>query len=77
MSITELQDDIEKLGNTLKNMDWITPDEKRAATNYDDYIPVPGNPAKVIYTDMGKVPLGYGMDSGFDVIDEELEKLRK
>jgi len=76
MAISELQEDIEKLGKTLSTMDWITPDEKRAATNYDDYIADPSNPAKQIYTDMGKIPLGYGMDSGFEKIDNEIDKRR-
>ena len=77
MAISELQEDIEKLGKTLATMDWITPDEKRAATNYDDYVPEPANPAKVIYTDMGKIPLGYGMDSGFEKIDQNIERARQ
>jgi hypothetical protein len=77
MAIEELQDDLEKLSRTLAGMDWITIDEKRNATNYDEYDPDPGNPAKLLYTDMSKIPLGYGMDSGFDSIDSEIEKLRK
>ena len=77
MAISELQEDIEKLGKTLAGMDWITPDEKRNATNYDDYVPDPNNPAKQIYTNMGQIPLGYGMDSSFDKIDEEINKRRK
>lgn len=76
MAIAELQDDIEKLGRTLQSMDWVTIDEKRSATNYEDYIPDPGNPAKLLFTDMNKIPLGYGMDSGFDKIDEEIQKRR-
>lgn len=76
MAISELQDDINTLANTMKTMDWITIDEKRAATNYEDYIP-DSNPAKQIFTDMAKIPLGYGMDSGFSQIDENLNKLRK
>jgi len=74
MAISELQDDIEKLGRTLKEMDWITINEKRAATNYDTY---DDKLADILYTDMNKIPLGYGMDSGFDKIDEEIEKIRK
>jgi len=76
MAIAELQEDIEKLGKTFQLMDWITPDEKRAATNYDDYVPDATNPAKQIYTDIGKVPLGFDMDSGFEQVDEEIEKRR-
>jgi len=74
MAISELQEDIEKLGNTLSKMDWITINEKRAATNYDAYKDAN---ADILTTDMGKVPLGYGMDSGFERIDENIEKLRK
>lgn len=76
MAIAELQDDLDKLSVTLKNMDWITIDEKRAATDYDDYVQ-DANPAKQLFTDMGKIPLGYGMDSGFGQIDKNIEKMRK
>jgi hypothetical protein len=75
MAITELQDDLEKISKTLINMDWITHDEKRAATQYDKYEPG-SSPAEILYTDMGKVPLGYGMDSGIEDIDEEIDKRR-
>jgi len=74
MAISELQDDIEKLSKTLMNMDWITINEKRAATQYEEY----KDPlADVLLTDMGKVPFNYGIDSGFDEIDENIDKLRK
>ncbi len=74
MAISELQDDIEKLGNTLKQMDWVTLNEKRRATDYDDY-DHPG--ADLLYTDMGKIPINRDVDTGFDKIDEELDKARK
>ena len=74
MSISELQDDINVLAATMKTMDWITINEKRAATNYDEY---PDKNADLLFTDMAKVPLGYGMDSSFDNIDDNLNKLRK
>ena len=74
MAISELQDDIEKLGRTLAGMSWITDNEKRAATQYDDY----ANPlADVLWTDMSKLPMGTTLDSGFDTIDEEINKIRK
>jgi len=74
MAISELQDDLEKLSKTLLNMDWITINEKRAATQYEEY----KDPlADVLLTDMSKVPLGYGMDSGFEDIDDNINKLRK
>jgi HK97 family phage portal protein len=73
MAISELQDDIEKLGNTLNVMNWITVNEKRAATNYDAY---KDKNADILMTDMGKIPLGYGMDSRLEPIDEEIEKRR-
>ena len=72
MAISELQDDLEKLSKTLVNMDWITADEKRAATQYDEYVPG-DSPAKILYTDMGKVPLGYGMDSSLEDIDNRID----
>jgi HK97 family phage portal protein len=75
MAISELQDDIEKLARTLGTMDWITINEKRAATQYDDYVPG-ADPASILYTDMSKIPLGYGVDSSTDDIDEELNKRR-
>jgi HK97 family phage portal protein len=73
MAISELQDDIEKIAKTYQLMDWVTTNEKRAATNYDAYKDVN---ADILMTDMGKVPLGYGMDSGFEKIDEEIQKRR-
>ena len=74
LAIAELQDDIEKLAKTYQSMDWITANEKRAATNYEDY---PDANADLLFTDMGKVPLGYGMDSSFEQIDNEIDKRRK
>jgi HK97 family phage portal protein len=74
LAIAELQDDIEKIAKTYGSMDWVTVNEKRAATDYDAY---PDKNADILFTDMGKVPLGYGMDSSFDRIDEEIEKRRK
>ena len=74
MAISELQDDIEKIGRTLQNMDWITDNEKRIYTNYEAY---PNPAADVLYKDMGKIPIGTELDSGFDQIDEEIQKLRK
>jgi hypothetical protein len=74
MAISELQDDIEKIAKTYNLMDWVTINEKRAATNYDAYKDAN---ADLLMTDMGKVPLGYGMDSSFEKIDNEIEKRRK
>jgi len=74
MAISELQDDLEKLSRTLQGMTWITDNEKRSATNYDNY----DDPlADVLWTDMGKIPMGYGVDSGFQKIDNKLETLRQ
>jgi len=74
MAIEELQDDLEKLSRTLAGMDWITRNEKRAATNYDRY---EDEAADKLYTTMSEIPLGYSFDSGFDQVDKEIEKLRK
>lgn len=74
MAISELQDDINVLAATMKTMDWITINEKRAATNYEEY---PDKNADLLFTDMAKVPLGFGMDSSLEDIDKNLEKLRK
>lgn len=74
MAIEELQDDLEKKTATLKNMDWITRNEKRMATNYDRY---DDEAADMLYTTMNEIPLGYSFDSSFEKIDSELNKLRK
>ena len=74
MAISELQEDLQKLSTTLHTMDWITINEKRRATDYDDY----KHPAaEVLYTDMGKIPIGRDVDTGFEDIDENLDKIRK
>ena len=75
MAISELQDDINTLAATMKAMDWITIDEKRAATNYEEYV-MDSNPAKQLFTEMSKIPLGFGMDSSTEQVDENLNKLR-
>jgi len=73
MAISELQDDLEKLSKTLVNMDWITINEKRAATQYEEY----KDPnADMLFSDMSKVPLGFGMNTGFEEIDEAIKSLR-
>jgi HK97 family phage portal protein len=74
MAIDELQEDLEKKAKTLNSMDWITPNEKRRATNYDDY---ESEAADRIYTDMGQVPLGMSMDTSIDEEDKQIEELRK
>jgi HK97 family phage portal protein len=74
MAISELQDDIHKLSQTLAGMDWITDNEKRVATQYDNY-PDPG--ADTLYKPMGLMPIGAEFDTGFDRIDQELNKARK
>lgn len=74
MAISELQDDINVLATTLKTMDWVTINEKREATNYDGY---PDKAADMLYGNMGQVPLGYGMDSSLQKIDEQIAKFRQ
>ena len=65
MAIPELQEDLQKLAQTLDVMDWITDNEKRAATSYDSY----DDPAAdKLYKDAGKIPLGMDFDTGFDSI---------
>lgn len=73
MAISELQDDLKTLAETLRSMDWITRNEKRAATWYEAY---PDPAADLLYGTMAEIPLGYGMDSGFDKIDDNLKKLK-
>ena len=64
MAISELQDDIHKLAQTLKMMDWITINEKRTATNYDAY----DDPAAdVLYSPLSLMPLGTELDFGLVV----------
>lgn len=74
MGIEELADDIEKIARTYQSMDWVTINEKRTATDYEEY---PDKNADILFTDMAKIPLGYGMDSSFDKVDEEIDKRRK
>ena len=73
MAISELQDDLHKLAATLNTMSWVTENEKRVATDYDEY---PNDLANVLYTDMGKLPMGSAIDTGFDEIDKRLKKLK-
>jgi len=68
-AIPELQEDSESLARTLGLMDWITDNEKREATNYGRY---EHEGADKIYKDMGKMPLGEDIDTGFDTIDANL-----
>ena len=73
MAISELQDDLEKLGRTLQGMDWITINEKRRATDYDDY----EHPAaEQLYTDMGKIPIGQDVNTDMEWIDQQIDKAR-
>jgi len=73
MAIAELQDDIEKLGRTLQNMDWVSINEKRTATNYDARPEPWGN---FLWSSIGKMPIGADIDTGFDEIDENLDKIK-
>ena len=74
MAINELQDDIEKLAATMRTMDWITINEKRTATNYDAF---EDPAADMLYMPASSLPLGMDFDTGFDRIDEQLNKARK
>ena len=73
MAISELQDDLKVLSETLRNMDWVTRNEKRAATWYDEY---PDKAADMLYSTMNEIPLGMDFDTSFDNVDENLKKLR-
>jgi phage portal protein BeeE len=74
MSITELQDDLNKITDMLAKMNWVTENEKREATNYDTY----EHPlADKLFVDPNRIPMDMAMfDTSFDPIDTELSKLR-
>ena len=69
MAISEIQDDLDTLANTLKTMDWVTLNEKRTATQYDRY---ENEAADKLYQAMGLQELGSEFDTGFDEIDRNL-----
>lgn len=69
MAISEIQDDLHTLAQTLKTMDWVTLNEKREATQYDRY---EDEAADKIYQPMGLQELGSEFDTGFDEIDRNL-----
>jgi HK97 family phage portal protein len=69
MAISEIQDDLHTLAQTLKVMDWVTINEKRAATQYDKY---EDESADKLYQGMGLQELGGEFDTGFDSIDRNL-----
>jgi hypothetical protein len=75
MSITELQDDLNKVADMLSRMDWVTDNEKRTATNYDTY----EHPlADTLFVSPNRIPITAAMyDTGFDNIDDEINKLLK
>jgi hypothetical protein len=69
MAISEIQDDLNTLALTLKTMDWVTINEKRAATQYDRY---EDEAADKLFQAMGLQELGQEFDTGFDQIDQNL-----
>lgn len=65
----EMQEDLSKLAETYSKMDWITDNERRAATGFDRY---EDEAADVIYKNQGLVPI---QDLGFGdvpMIDEQM-----
>ena len=68
MAISEIQDDLQVLAKTLKTMDWVTINEKRAATQYGRY---DNEAADKLYSAIGLQELGE-FDTGFDEIDKHL-----
>lgn len=73
MAIAEMQDDLEKVSTMLRQMDWITDNEKRTATQYDRY----EHPsADKLYKPAGLMPIDEDFDSGFGAIDENLNSAR-
>jgi len=69
MAISEIQDDLHTLAQTLKTMDWVTTNEKREATQYDKY----ADPAAdKLFQAMGLQELGSDFDTGFEDIDKNL-----
>jgi HK97 family phage portal protein len=74
MAIKELQEDLGRVAEMLQKMDWITDNEKRAATQYETF---PDAAADQLYKPAGLVPLGMDFDTGFERIDEQLNKYKK
>lgn len=65
----EMQDDLKKLAETYKIMDWVTDNEKRAGTGYDRY----DDPsADVLYKNPNVVPIEDLSMRGNDIINEDL-----
>ncbi len=69
MSVTEMQDDLTKISEMLGRMDWLTDNEKRAATDYERY---ESEAADKIYKQAGLLPIDNEFDTGFDLIDANL-----
>lgn len=63
----EMQDDLDKLADTMAKMDFITYNEKRAATGYDRY---EDPAADIIYVPSGLIPIA-DLNGRVEDIDEE------
>lgn len=75
MSITELQDDLESKVKMLNQMDWITDNEKRTATDYEAY---DHGLADTLWVDPMKVPIEQAdYDTDIEQARREEERARQ
>lgn len=78
-SIAELQEDLSKIAEMYRNVNWVSRNEKRAAMNYGSVPPEkdPAGLADELFIDPFEMPLSQvGYDTGFERADEELKKLK-
>ena len=75
MSITELQDDLGKMVDMYSKMNWVTDNEKRTATNYDNY---PHPLADTLFVDPNRIPIDMAMyDTTIPAdIEEQLKRMK-
>jgi len=72
-SIVELQEDLNKIAEMLKGVDWFTLNEKREAMDQGGY---ENNLADQLWIDPMKMPIDQAdYSTGFDEVDKSLEKL--
>ena len=62
----------ESLWDRVSKAEFLTPDEKRAATGYEPHVP-DGNPANDLYQSATLLPLGFEIDNAEDAKAFELE----
>jgi HK97 family phage portal protein len=75
-SIAELQEDLGKIADMYKGIDWVTINEKREAMNYGKLDKDPSGLADELFADPFKMPLSQiSYDTDYDTPDEQLKRL--